>query len=76
MSNPFGLPDEVFDAIIASAVRQGVASGMKRPNPAQKRPTAQEGAKDAKEIYDSYIAAGFNEVQAFELLKAIMTTKR
>lgn len=33
-------------------------------------------AKAAKEIYDSYIAAGFNAVQAFELLKAVLTAHK
>lgn len=45
-NNPFGIPNEMFDAIVA------------------------------KEIYDSYVNAGFNEVQAFELLKTVLTTKR
>lgn len=77
MNNPFGIPDEVFNAVVASAVMGSVASGMKKPNPdAVKKPTHQEGAKAAKEIYDSYVAVGFTETQAFELLKAVLTTKR
>lgn len=31
------------------------------------------GAKAAKEIYDSYVKAGFNEIQAFELLKLVLS---
>lgn len=27
----------------------------------------------AKKIYDSYVKAGFNEVQAFELLKLVLS---
>ena len=41
----------------------------------QKKISQADGAKAAKEIFDSYIAAGFNEVQAFELLKLVFTTK-
>lgn len=84
MNNPFGLPDEVFDLVVASAVKQGIhqsmAGGTKRPNPntaaPQKKTTPEEGAKAAKEIYDSYVAAGFTDTQAFELLKTVLTTKR
>lgn len=78
MNNPFGLPDEVFNALVASAVMGGVAPGMKKPNPdaGAKKPSHQEGAKAAKEIYDSYVAVGFTETQAFELLKTVLTTKK
>lgn len=30
-------------------------------------------ATAAKKIYDSYVKAGFNEVQAFELLKLVLS---
>ena len=82
MSNPFGIPDEVFDAILVSAVgsaikQQNNPCGMKKPNPDTKAPkqgtTPDEGAKSAKKIYDSYVAAGFNEIQAFELLKLVLS---
>lgn len=81
MSNPFGIPDEVFDLIVTSVVKQGIcqnmAGGIKRPNPSmtapQKKTTPAEGAKAAKELYDSYVNAGFNEVQAFELLKLVLS---
>lgn len=80
MNNPFGIPDELFDLMVTSAVKQGVhqsmAGGTKRPNPnmtaPQKKATLDEGAKAAKEIYDSYVKAGFNEIQAFELLKLVL----
>lgn len=65
-------------AIDADTVRRMTASG-KRPihtpgqqEQHQRKTTPAEGAKAAKEIYDSYVAAGFNEVQAFELLKAVL----
>lgn len=82
MNNPFGIPDEVFDSMVTSAVKQGIsqsmAGGAKRPNPntPPQRTTPADGAKAAREIFDSYVAAGFNEVQAFELLKLVLTTKR
>lgn len=38
----------------------------------QRKATPAEGAKAAKEIYNSYVTAGFNEVQAFELLKLVL----
>lgn len=78
-NNPFGLPDDLFSAIIASAIAQGIhpASNraMKKPNPETPKQdtTLEDGAKAAKKIYDSYIAAGFNEVQAFELLKLVLS---
>ena len=77
-NNPFGIPNEMFDTIIASAIMGSVASGMKKPNPdAETEKTShQKGAKAAKEIYDSYVAAGFNEVQAFELLRAVLTAHK
>lgn len=79
MNNPFGLPDELFGAILASAITEGMntasSRSMKKPNPAvPKQNTAlEDGAKAAKKIYDSYVAAGFNEVQAFELLKLVLS---
>lgn len=79
MNNPFGLPDELFGAILASAITEGMntagSRSMKKPNPeTSKQNTAPEdGAKAAKKIYDSYVAAGFNEVQAFELLKLVLS---
>ena len=82
MNNPFGIPDEVFDLMVTSAVKQGIsqsmAGGAKSPNPntPPQRTTPADGAKAAREIFDSYVAAGFNEVQAFELLKLVLTTKR
>lgn len=38
-----------------------------------RKPSHQEGANAAKAIYDSYVEAGFNEVQAFELLKLVLS---
>ena len=48
---------------------------MKKPNTAspKKDTTPDEGAKAAKEIYDSYVNAGFSETQSFELLKLVLS---
>lgn len=43
-------------------------------NPQQSKPTAIEGAKAAKELYDSYVTVGFTQDQAFELLKTALST--
>lgn len=40
----------------------------------QSKPTAIEGAKAAKELYDSYVKVGFTQDQAFELLKTALST--
>lgn len=79
MNNPFGLPDELFGAILASAITEGMNMAnnrsMKNPHPAvpKQNTPPEDGAKAAKKIYDSYVAAGFNEVQAFELLKLVLS---
>jgi 23S rRNA maturation mini-RNase III len=77
MNNPFGLPDEVFDAILSSAVRSSITPGMSKPNPeTEKQATVQSIAKAQREIYNSYVAVGFSEEQAFELLKTVVSSKR
>lgn len=82
MNNPFGLPDELFGAILASAITEGMntagSRSMKKPNPAAPKQDVppEDGAKAAKKIYDSYVEAGFTDTQAFELLKTVLTTKR
>lgn len=68
MNNPFGLPDDLFGAILASAIAEGM-----NPKASKQNATPEDGAKAAKKIYDSYVAAGFNEVQAFELLKLVLS---
>lgn len=79
MNNPFGLSDEVFGAILASAITEGMNTAnnrsMKKPHPVAPKQYVppEDGAKTAKEIYDSYVKAGFNEVQAFELLKLVLS---
>ena len=75
-----GVLGSILDGVSdADAIRRMTASS-KTPIHAQeqyqRKTTPAEGAKAAKEIYDSYVAAGFNEVQAFELLKAVLTAHK
>lgn len=42
----------------------------------KRNPTPADGARVAKDIYDAYVQAGFTEVQAFDLLKCLLTNKR
>lgn len=80
LNNPFGLPDEVMNAIITAAMKQ---SGQQTKNRTPENPfkvdpvdMAKKSASTAKQLYDAYVEAGFNEQQAFELVKGILTAKR
>lgn len=80
MNNSFGLPDAVFNAILESAVTGAVVTGMKEKKSEHDQVVksvmvapVEDGAKAAKKIYDSYVAVGFNEVQAFGLLKLVLS---
>lgn len=76
MNNPFGLPDAVFDAIVKSAVTGAFTTGTKSdvpPMTPKQNMTIEDGAAAAKKIYDTYVSAGFNVVQAFELLKLVLS---
>ena len=48
---------------------------MKNPHPVAPKQdvSPEDGATAAKKIYDSYVKAGFNEIQAFELLKLVLS---
>jgi hypothetical protein len=79
MNNPFGIPDEVLDASLSSAIRQNITPGMKKPNPEAKpdqASLAKRAATMAKASYDAYIEVGFTAEQAFELVKGIYTARR
>ena len=41
-----------------------------------RKTTPADGAKAAKELYDAYVEVGFNEVQAFELLKLVLSIRK
>lgn len=68
---------------ILGAMMDGESKGVDTDNVKQRmnerygrKATPAEGAKAAKELYDVYVSVGFNEVQAFELLKLVLTVKR
>lgn len=75
-----GVLGSILDGVTdTDAVRRMTASSRSpfpAPEQQQRKATPAEGAKAAKEIYDSYVAAGFNKVQAFELLKAVLTAHK
>jgi hypothetical protein len=82
MNNPFGMPDDLFDAIIATSAKtiaQQAAEAQKRsvppkrPEPMTQNQSIEKGAEAAKKIYDSYLKVGFTEPQAFDLLKCVLT---
>lgn len=82
MNNPFGIPDEVMDVIIKTAVKQG----MKPPTMENRKnenifsfdiaKEAKKSASMAKQLYDAYVEAGFTQEQSFELVKGILTAKK
>lgn len=41
-----------------------------------RKTTLADGAKAAKELYNAYVEVGFNEVQAFELLKLVLNIRK
>jgi len=78
MNNPFGIPDDLFIAVVKAVTEQQITKNPmqeKKPivNPAE---LAKKSAETAKQLYDAYIAVGFNEKQAFELVKGILTAKK
>jgi hypothetical protein len=74
MNNPFGIPDEVFNTILSSAIKQSMTQNIKKPNPdAKKKESVADGAKALKQLYDAYVEVGFSDTQAFDLLKTILS---
>lgn len=83
--NMFGLPDEVMDAIVRSAIRSQMSGNSRtpfeKPQEVQKPKevdTAErvaKSAKVAKELYVAYLKEGFSEAQAFELTKGNLYAK-
>lgn len=78
-----GILGSVLDGVgDAEAIKRMTASGRSpihtpgQQEQHQKKTTPAAGAKAAKETYDSYLAAGFNEVQAFELLKTALAVHK
>ena len=67
--NTQGMDKDVFEQRLRASGRSPIQTTEKKITPA-------DGAKSAKELYDAYVQVGFNEVQAFELLKLVLTTRR
>lgn len=82
MNNPFGIPDEVMDAVIRAAMNTGMRlPTMEKPKTENifSFDIAKEAKKSAsmtKQLYDAYVEAGFTQEQAFELVKGILTAKK
>lgn len=76
-NNPFGLPDELMNAVITAAMKQQTKSRTPE-NPFNVDPAAmaKKSASTAKQLYDAYVEAGFTETQAFELVKGILTARK
>lgn len=85
MMNPFGLPDEVMDAIVKSAIRSQMSGNsrtpfekpqeVQKPKEVDTAARAAKSAKVAKELYVAYLKEGFSEAQAFELTKGNLYAK-
>lgn len=73
MANPFGIPDEMFVSIVKTVMEQQTQA---KKNPTDLTDAAKKSAETAKQLYDAYLAVGFNEKQAFELVKGILTTRK
>ena len=86
MNNPFGIPDDVFEGMVASILK---AQGKTRPGNNANIQTpfiqkvefnvaeeAKKSASTAKQLYDAYVEAGFTAEQAFELVKGILTARK
>lgn len=79
MNNPFGIPDELMNAVISAAFKQQeMKKGYKPENPFNIDPAAaaKKSASTAKQLYDAYVEVGFTQEQAFELVKGILTAKK
>lgn len=83
MNNPFGIPDELMNAVISAAFKQQqeMKKGYKPESPfkvdlSDPGDMAKKSASMAKQLYDAYVEAGFTQEQAFELVKGILTTKK
>lgn len=86
MNNPFGIPDDVFEGMVASILK---AQGKTRPgnnaniqNPFIQKVefnVAEEAKKSASvsmALYKAYQEVGFTQEQAFELVNGILTAKK
>lgn len=80
MNNPCSISDDLFNVALKMAMeqKQQQTKSHKPENPfnIDLAAAAKRSASIAKQLYDAYVEAGFNEVQAFELVKGILTAKK
>ncbi len=80
MNNPFGIPDELMNAVISAAFKQQQemkkCSKPESPFKADPAVMAKKSASTAKQLYDAYVEVGFTGEQAFELVKGILTARK
>lgn len=82
MNNPFGIPDEMMNGIIAMVMKQQQEQKKSHTpeNPFKVNfdleKEAEKSAKITKALYDSFVNVGFTEVQAFELTKNLIMGKK
>lgn len=82
MTNPFGISDEMMNCIIAMVMKQ--QQEQKKVTPSENlfkinldiEKEAEKSAKITKALYDTFVKVGFTEVQAFEIIKNIITAKK
>ena len=83
--NMFGLPDEVMEAIVKSAIRSQMGGSsrtpfekpqeVQKPKEVDTAARAEKSSKTAKELFNAYLKEGFTAQQAFELTKGNLYTK-
>lgn len=85
MNNPFGIPDDVFEGMVASILKaqsQGKNSPSNSQNPFVQKVEfdvageAKKSASVSMALYKAYQEVGFTQEQAFELVKGILTAKK
>lgn len=69
MNNPFGIPDDVFTAIVGSIMTLQAGQQKRKKDPSlDMSVVAKKSVESTKQLYDAYVEAGFTQEQAFELV--------
>ena len=77
--------DKFMDELIKSAITAGLEQHEKQMTKSvdirkvkeqMTQKSIDEGASQIKKMYDAFVKAGFNEVQAFELVKVQLSSMR
>ena len=76
--------DKFMDELIKSAIAAGLEQHEKQMKNVDvskvkeqlTQKSIDEGASQIKKLYDAFVAVGFNEVQAFELVKVQLSSMR